>query len=122
MIQYEYGIVHFVFQGVAGQPYFLFLSLEIVFILANRAEPDEMLLYAAFYVGLHSLPKYLRPLVISVPKFFVLISQPKHMLKLMGQDILIILHPKNLFIYICGTCLPISMTKRVKSNNEISTI
>ena len=38
--------------------YDVFMSLEIVFILANRADPDEMPLYAAFHLGLHCLPKY----------------------------------------------------------------
>ena len=36
-----------------------FLSLKIYFILANSADPDEMLPYAAFHLGLHCLPKYL---------------------------------------------------------------
>ena len=35
------------------------LSLNIVFIFANSADPDEMLHYAAFHLGLHCLPKYL---------------------------------------------------------------
>ena len=38
----------------------LFLSLKIVFIfIANSADSDEMLPYAAFHLGLHCLPKYL---------------------------------------------------------------
>ena len=36
-----------------------FLSLKVVFIIANSADPDEMLLYMAFYMGLHWLSKYL---------------------------------------------------------------
>ena len=28
------------------------------FILSNSADPDEMLPYAAFHLGLHCLPKY----------------------------------------------------------------
>ena len=32
---------------------------EIVFILANSADPDEMAPYVAFHVGLHCLPKFL---------------------------------------------------------------
>ena len=36
----------------------VFLSLKIGFVLANSADPDEMLHYAAFYLGLHCLPKY----------------------------------------------------------------
>ena len=39
--------------------YDLFLSLKIVLILANSADPDEMQHYAAFHLGLHCLPKYL---------------------------------------------------------------
>ena len=35
----------------------IFLSLKIVFILANIADPDEMLPYAAFCLGLHCLLK-----------------------------------------------------------------
>ena len=38
--------------------YDVFLSLKIVFILANSADPDEMQHYAAFYLGLHCLQKY----------------------------------------------------------------
>ena len=34
-------------------------SMRIVHILANSAEPDEMLCYAAFHLGLHCLPAYL---------------------------------------------------------------
>ena len=39
--------------------YDVFLSLKIVLILANRADPDEMQHYAAFHPCLHCLPKYL---------------------------------------------------------------
>ena len=35
------------------------MNLKIVFILANSADPDEMLPNAAFHQGLHGLPKYL---------------------------------------------------------------
>ena len=34
-------------------------SMKIVLNLANSTDPDEMLHFAAFYLGLHSLPKYL---------------------------------------------------------------
>ena len=34
------------------------LSLKVVLILANRADPDEMQHYAAFHLGFHCLPKY----------------------------------------------------------------
>ena len=33
-------------------------SLKIAFVIANSADPDEMLHYAAFHLGLHNLPKY----------------------------------------------------------------
>ena len=39
--------------------YDVFLSLKVVLILANSAEPNEMQHYAAFHLGLHYLPKYL---------------------------------------------------------------
>ena len=35
-----------------------FLSLKVVLILANNADPDEMQHNAAFHLDLHSLPKY----------------------------------------------------------------
>ena len=35
------------------------VSLNINFSLANSADPDEMPHCAAFYLGLHCLPKYL---------------------------------------------------------------
>ena len=41
-----------VFQNKTG-----LLSLKIVFILAGSADPDKMLLSAAFYLGLHCLSK-----------------------------------------------------------------
>ena len=58
----QYGLVHLVFQGVADQTFQsndVFMSLKIVYILANSADPDKMLPYAAFHLGLHCLPKYL---------------------------------------------------------------
>ena len=39
----------------------IFLSLKIVFILANIADSDEVPHYAAFHLGLHCLPKYCLP-------------------------------------------------------------
>ena len=39
--------------------YDVFLSLKVVLILANSADPDEMQHYAAFHLGLPCLPKYL---------------------------------------------------------------
>ena len=35
------------------------LSPNIAFILANSADPDEILPYVSFHLGLHCLPKYL---------------------------------------------------------------
>ena len=35
------------------------LFLKIDFVLMNSADPNEMLQYAVFHLGLHSLPKYL---------------------------------------------------------------
>ena len=43
-----------------------FFSLKIHFVLANNADPDEMLHNAAFHLGLHCLPKYVKG--ISGPK------------------------------------------------------
>ena len=39
--------------------YIFFLSLRVVLILANSADPDKMQHYAAFHLALHCLPKYL---------------------------------------------------------------
>ena len=44
-------------QVIISKIYF-FLSLMINFVLVNSADPDEMLLYAAFHLGLHCLLKY----------------------------------------------------------------
>ena len=41
------------------QKYIVFLSLQVDYVLANSADPDEMPHYAAFHVGLYCLPKYL---------------------------------------------------------------
>ena len=35
------------------------MSLKIVFILANSADPNEMPTFVALHQGLHSLPKYI---------------------------------------------------------------
>ena len=53
----KHGIVHFVFEGVTELN--MIMSLKIIFILANSADPDEIQPYAAFHPGLHCLPKYL---------------------------------------------------------------
>ena len=34
------------------------MSLKFVFILANSADPDEILPYGAFHLGLNCLPKH----------------------------------------------------------------
>ena len=36
----------------------VFLSVKIIFILANSADPDEMLHSVPFYLGFHCLQKY----------------------------------------------------------------
>ena len=36
----------------------MYLSLKVVLILANSADPDEMQHYTAFHLGLHCLPEY----------------------------------------------------------------
>ena len=49
------GIVHYISKGVTDRNFqiiFYFQSLRIVFILENRADPDEMLHSAAFHLGL----------------------------------------------------------------------
>ena len=38
--------------------YTVFLSLKVVLICANSADPDEMQHDAAFHLGIHCLPKY----------------------------------------------------------------
>ena len=37
----------------------VYMSLKIVFFVANSADPDEMLPYATFHLGINCLPKYL---------------------------------------------------------------
>ena len=39
--------------------YDVFMSVKVVFILANSEDTDEMRPYAAFHLCLHCLPKYL---------------------------------------------------------------
>ena len=39
--------------GFSKLPYDVFLSLNVVLILTNIADPDEMQHYAAFHLGLH---------------------------------------------------------------------
>ena len=54
-------MVHFIYSGVTGLNFvknIVFLPLKIVIILANSVDPDEMLHYAAFHLGIHCLLKY----------------------------------------------------------------
>ena len=41
-----------------GISYDVFLSLNVVLILANSEDPDKMQHYAAFHLGPYCLPKY----------------------------------------------------------------
>ena len=50
-------IVHF--KGSQVEFYNAILSLKVILILANSADPDEMQHSAAFHQGLHCLHKYL---------------------------------------------------------------
>ena len=54
MISMELSILYF-----KGLPVKISITLKIVFILANSADPIEMPPYAAFHLGFHCLPKYL---------------------------------------------------------------
>ena len=45
--------------GYNFQKNIIFFSLKIYFILANSADPDEMLHNVAFHLGHRCLPKYL---------------------------------------------------------------
>ena len=51
-------IVYFKRSQVEFWNYEVLLSLKVVFILANTADPDEMQHNAAFHLGLHCLLKY----------------------------------------------------------------
>ena len=54
-------MVHYIYKGVRVYNYhknIIFLSLKMDLVLANSADPDEMLHYAAFHLGLHCLPRY----------------------------------------------------------------
>ena len=55
-------IVHCIYRGVTDynlkKKMIIILSLKINFVLANSVDPDEMLHYPAFHLGLHCLPKY----------------------------------------------------------------
>ena len=45
-------------QVILSKYYQIFFSLKMDFVLANSADPDEMLQYVAFHLGLHCLQKY----------------------------------------------------------------
>ena len=45
--------------SIKGCTFVFILSIKIVLFLANSADPDEMLPYATFHLGLHCMPKYL---------------------------------------------------------------
>ena len=54
-------MVHCIYWGVTGynwQKYCISFSENLFFVLANSADPDEMLHYAAFHLGLHWMLKY----------------------------------------------------------------
>ena len=51
--------MHFFLGAIRVKKDIVFLSLKIVSVLTNSADPDEMLRYAAFHLGLHCLSKYL---------------------------------------------------------------
>ena len=55
----KYGIIYFVFKGVAETYGFLSLKIAFTGILANSVEPCKMPPIATFHLGLHCLPKYL---------------------------------------------------------------
>ena len=48
-------MVYFVFKGLPVK--FLYIDVFLSLILANSADPDVMLPYVAFHLGLHCLPK-----------------------------------------------------------------
>ena len=50
--------MHFKGSQVKFSKFCCFLSLNVVLISANSADPGEMKHYAAFHLGLHRLPKY----------------------------------------------------------------
>ena len=54
--------------------YAVFLSLKIIFILANSEEPNEMLHSAAYHLGLHCLPKYRFPIYNGVTLNLLVLS------------------------------------------------
>ena len=46
------------YNSLPSPKHIVFLSLKIDLVLANSVDTDEMSLKAAFYLGLHCLPKY----------------------------------------------------------------
>ena len=59
----------------------VFLSLKINIVLANSADPDEMLHYAPFQLGLHCLLKYpFRGFWSTQQAFIIPVSSPTWLL------------------------------------------
>ena len=57
-INLERSIVYNKGSQVTISIYFFFLSLKIVFVLANSVDSDKMLHNVAFHLSLHSVAKY----------------------------------------------------------------
>ena len=57
MMRMGLSIVYFSGHRLSFPKYDIVLSLRIVFTLTNSVDPDEMLHYAAFHLGLHCLSK-----------------------------------------------------------------
>ena len=52
-------MIHYTYWGVTGYNFKIYcISLNINFVLAYSADPDEMLHKAAFHLGLYCLSKY----------------------------------------------------------------
>ena len=58
-IHFGLSIVYIEGSQVIISKKYCFITLKINFVLANSADSDEMLHYAAFHLCLHCLPKYL---------------------------------------------------------------
>ena len=69
-ISMELFILYFKGSQVEIFKFSLFLSLKIFFI-ANSADPDEMLPYAPFHLGLHCLATYLFTGIVFLFWFFI---------------------------------------------------
>ena len=51
------------------------MSLKIVFIFTNSADPDQMPPYVSFHLGLHFLPKYLFTGIQNEKCYIVVVEQ-----------------------------------------------